>query len=250
MPGVRRARASVHARKHGSISDMRVLITRPEEDAARIAALLKDRGHDSVAAPLLAVRFHDGADISLDGMQAVLATSANGVRALARRTQQRDVPVFAVGPQTEEEARALGFLNVRNAGGDSRTLAAATAQWASPEKGTLLHVKGAEADGTLATLLKAQGFDVQTGVLYDVAATAALPEDIRAMFARREIDAALFFSARSAQVFRDCAHGLDLSPVIAICISDSTAAALAPVPFREVRIASAPNQIALLACLD
>lgn len=229
---------------------MRVLITRPEEDATRIAAILKDRGHDSVIAPLLAVRFHDGPEISLDGVQVVLATSANGVRALARRTAQRDVPVFAVGPQTEEEANAHGFRYVRNASGDSRTLAAATAQWASPEKGTLLHVKGAEADGTLATLLKAQGFDVQTRVLYDVAATAALSEHICAKFVRQEIDAALFFSARSAQVFQDCAQGLDLSAVIAVCISESTAAALAPLSFREVRIASAPNQNALLACLD
>lgn len=229
---------------------MRVLITRPEEDAARMAALLKERGHDSVIAPLLAVRFHDGAEISLAGVQAVLATSANGVRALARRTLERDMPVFAVGPQTEEEAHALGFHKVCNAGGDSRTLATAAAQWTSPAKGALLHVKGAEADGTLATLLKAQGFDMQTSVLYDVAATDALPEDIRAMFTRHEIDAALFFSARSAGVFRDCAQGLDLSPVIAVCISDSTAAALAPLSFREIRVASAPNQNALLACLD
>jgi len=229
---------------------MRVLITRPEEDAARIAALLKERGHVSVIAPLLAVQFHDGAEIPLAGVQAVLATSANGVRALARRTPHRDLPVFAVGPQTEEEARALGFRNVHNAGGDSRTLAAAAAQWASPEKGTLLHVKGVEADGTLATLLKAQGFDVQTSVLYDVAATDALSEDIRAMFTCHEIDAALFFSARSAKVFRDCTQGLDLSPVTAVCISESTAAALAPLSFQEIRVASAPNQNALLACLD
>ncbi len=229
---------------------MRVLITRPEEDAARIAALLRERGHEPVIAPLLAVRFHDGPEISLDGVQAVLATSANGVRALGGRSARREFPVFAVGPQTEEEARGLGFGDVRNAGGDSRTLAAAVARWASPSNGALLHVKGAEADGTLATLLKGQGFDVRTSVLYDVAATAALPDHIRAMFARHEIDAALFFSARSAQAFRDCAQGLDLSPVIAACISDSTAAALTPLPFREVRIASAPNQSALLACLD
>ena len=32
---------------------MRVLITRPEEDAARTAALLKARGHEAIIAPLL-----------------------------------------------------------------------------------------------------------------------------------------------------------------------------------------------------
>ena len=229
---------------------MRLLVTRPRDDAVSFAKILRGRGHAAIVAPLMEMHVVAGPPVALEGVQGVLATSANGVRALARRTARRDVPVFAVGPQTEEEAHALGFRHVRNAGGDSRTLAAAVAQWASPSKGALLHVKGAEADGTLATLLKSQGFAVQTSVLYEVAATAALPENIRAMFARHEIDAMLFFSARSAQVFRDSALGFDLSPVIAVCISDSTAAALAPLSFRAVRVAAAPNQIALLGCLD
>jgi uroporphyrinogen-III synthase len=229
---------------------MRVLITRPEEDAARIAVLLKERGHETIIAPLLTVRFRDGPDIALDGVQAVLATSANGVRALAQRTTRRDVPVFAVGPQTEEEAHKYGFQTVRNAQGDSKALAAATAKWASPSKGPLLHIKGAEADGTLAALLKTQGFEVRSEILYDVAAVSELPDDIRELLAAGKIDAALFFSARSAGVFKSCVAGLDMRSVIAVCISASTAAALAPLEFREVRIASEPNQIALLACLD
>ncbi len=71
------------------------------------------------------------------------------------------MPLFAVGPQTEEDARGHGFTSVHNANGDLKTLATATQKWASPANGPLLHVKGAEADGTLAALLKAQGFDVQ-----------------------------------------------------------------------------------------
>ncbi len=228
---------------------MRVLITRPEEDAVRIAEILKVRGHEPVIAPLLRTNFHDGPEISLDGVQAILATSANGVRALVRRTPRRDVNLFAVGPQTEEEARAHGFTSVRNANGDSRTLAAATREWASPGKGILLHVKGAEADGTLATVLKADGFDVRTLVLYDVA-DIGLPENARARLVNREIEAALFFSARSARLFTDRAVGLPLENVIAACISASTADALTPLNFKKIRIAAAPNQDSLLACLD
>ena len=228
---------------------MRVLITRPEEDAARIAEILKSRGHEPVVAPLLKTSFHDGPEIALENVQAILATSANGVRALARRTKRRNVPVFAVGPQTEEEARAHGFMCVRNANGDSKALAAATGEWASPEKGPLLHVKGAEADGTLANLLAAQGFDVRALVLYDVA-DVGLPEHACAQLAKREIGAALFFSARSARLFRTYAQNLALENVIAACISEATAEALSPLSFREIRIAVAPNQNALLDCLD
>jgi uroporphyrinogen-III synthase len=154
-----------------------------------------------------------------------------------------------VGPQTDEEARSRGFTAVRNANGDSKALAAATRAWASPEKGALLHVKGAEGDGTLAALLKAQGFDVRTLVLYDVA-DIGLREDARIQLANREIDAGLFFSARSARIFKEVVADLPLQTVMAVCISAATAAALAPLTFRSVRVASAPNQDALLDCLN
>ena len=222
---------------------MRVLITRPEEDAARTASVLAGLGHEGIALPLLDVRFHDGDEIALDDFQAVLATSANGVRALARRTQRRDVALFAVGPQTAQEAAALGFSHVRNAQGDSRLLAAAVAGWAAPSGGALLHVKSAEADGTLATLLKAQGFVVENAVFYEVAAIDRLPA------LPPDLDAALFFSARSAAIFRDLATGARVDHIIAICISGAAAAALTPLQFEDVRVAAAPNQDAMLALL-
>jgi uroporphyrinogen-III synthase len=223
---------------------MRVLITRPGEDAARTVASLAVLGHEGIAMPLLDVRFHDGEEIALDGVQAVLATSANGVRALARRTQRRDVALFAVGPQTAEEAQRLGFARARNAQGDSRTLAASVAGWAAPDAGLLLHVKSAEADGTLATLLKARGFAIENAVLYEVAPVERLPE------LPQDLDAAMFFSARSAGIFRDLAADARVDRMIAICISRSTADALVPLRFKELRVAAEPNQGAMLALLS
>jgi len=61
---------------------MRVLITRALDDAEESARLLVLRGHQGLVAPLLTVRFFDGPDVALDDVQAILATSANGVRAL------------------------------------------------------------------------------------------------------------------------------------------------------------------------
>jgi uroporphyrinogen-III synthase len=222
---------------------MRVLITRPGEDAARTASVLAALGHEGIALPLLDVRFHDGDAIALDRFQAVLATSANGVRALARRTQRRDVALFAVGPQTAQEAEALGFSQVRNAQGDSRVLAASVAGLAVPSGGALLHVKSAEADGTLATLLKVRGFAVENAVLYDVAAIDRLP------VLPPDVDASLFFSARSAAIFRDLAAGERVDHMIAICIGQAAADALEPLRFKDVRVAAAPNQDAMLALL-
>jgi uroporphyrinogen-III synthase len=228
---------------------MRVLVTRPAEDATETARQLRLMGHEALVAPLLTTRFFDGPEISLDGVQAILATSANGVRALARRTPRRDVPVFAVGPQTASEAQKFEFEQVRNADGDAAVLALTTRRWASPEKGALLHVGGGGNDGKLMQSL--EGFTLRQEILYAVTPAEALPAAAAAALRMGEIGAALFYSPRSAAAFRHAvqAEKLSLEEVIAVCISQAAATALEPLVFREVRIAALPNQPSLLKLL-
>lgn len=230
---------------------MRVLLTRPEADALAFAALLRARGHEAVIAPLMRVHFHPGPEVGLAGVQAVLATSANAVRALAGRTRRRDVPVFAVGPQTEREARARGFADVRNADGDAHALLEATIRWARPRDGTLLHIRGAESSRELETLLCHEGFDVRGEALYDVSAETALPPDVVRQIGEGRIDAVMMFSPRSARIFRQLAAAarIDTRAMIAICISRAAADALSPLRFRGILIAAKPNQDAMLDCL-
>lgn len=229
---------------------MKVLVTRPREDAEETARQLAACGHQALIAPMLATQFHDGPLLSLDGVQAVLATSANGVRALARRSLRRDVPLFAIGPQTAQAAAAAGFVSVRNADGDARKLGQAALEWARPAAGPLLHVHGGQDAGALADGLRQAGFAVTEEVLYAVV-PQALPPDAIAALRKGAIDAALFYSPRSAKVFRDCVlkETLPTASLLAICISQATALALAPLSFHEVRVANAPNQAALLACI-
>ncbi len=227
---------------------MHVLVTRPLEDGEEIAARLAEMGHTTLLAPLLRPQFEDGPEPDFTGVQAILASSANGIRALVRRTARRDIPIFAVGPQTTQEAQAAGFTTIRNADGDARLLAQTTAQWTTPDKGALLHVCGAQAPGTLAALLESVGFTVRRAVLYRVDAASSLPEDARQALAAGRVDAALFFSPRSAQVFCELAQGLPTEKLIALCISPATAKGLSRT-FAQVRIAAAPNQAALLALI-
>ena len=227
---------------------MHVLVTRPVEDGEEIAARLAEMGHTALLAPLLSTHFSDGPEPDLREVQAILATSAHGIRALIRRTARRDLPIFAVGPQTTQEARQAGFTDIRNADGDARALAEATSRWTSPDKGVLLHVCGEEAPGTLADDLDARGFSVRRAVLYRVEAAPVLPPAARAGLSQGALDAALFFSPRSARIFCGLAHGLPTQKLIALCISPVTAKALS-LSFAQVRIAPAPNQASLLALL-
>ena len=229
---------------------MKVLVTRPIEDGEDTARQLALRGHQALVAPLLKTLFLDGPEVSLQDVQAILATSANGVRALVRRSARRDVPLFAVGPQTAAEAQRLGFASVKSADGDAGALALAAKNWAAPDKGALLHVAGEGNDGKLVQMLA--GFSVRREILYAVTAVEKMPEAAVLALRQNRIDAALFFSPRSASVFRDCAgqENLPIDSVIAVCISQAAAAALAPLAFRQLLVAAKPNAASLLEVLD
>jgi len=226
---------------------MRILVTRPRDDGEAIAARLKAAGHVPLLAPLLEPRWFDGPPLDLAGIDAILATSANGVRALVRRTARRDIAIFAVGPQSAGEARAAGFTRVESADGDARALAAAVPRWLA--QGTLLHVCGEQNEGALAETLVAAGYAVRREILYVVEARP-LPDDAAQALQDGMVDAALFFSPRSARIFMEQAAAMPLRAVSAVCISPATAAALPQAAFREIRIAPKPNQDALLALLD
>lgn len=229
---------------------MRILVTRPSGDGEATAELLRARGHEVLLAPLMAIRFHDGGEIALGGVQAILATSANGVRTLARRTKRRDVPLFAVGRQTAQEARTHGFVAVLSADGDGADLAKAAIGWAKPQDGALLHVAGSNTKGDLAAALTASGFDVRTAALYDAVAADALPDEAVQAIRSGALDAVLLFSPRGARVFAALAAGLDCSAVTAVCISEAAAKALDGLALRAVLVADRPDQDALLARLE
>lgn len=224
---------------------MKILVTRPLADGQEIAARLAERGHQALLAPLLEPRFFDGAEPELEGVRAILATSANGVRALARRTARRDIPVFAVGPQTAEEAKNAGFTAVKSADGDAVALAEAAGRWAEPGA-LLLHVCGEEAPGTLADTLASRGFAVRRSVLYGMAKAAALAPEVRKAIEQGSVDAVMFFSPKTAGLFVDLAQGLPIGRLTALCISPNTAKVLAPGLFAGIRIAEKPNQDAML----
>lgn len=229
---------------------MRILITRPLEDGREIAARLAEYGHQALLAPLLEPRFSDGPLLEqgdeLKDVQALLATSANGIRAFIRRSARRDLPVFAVGPQTAQEARAAGFGDVRSADGDAKALAEATRRWASPD-GVLLHVCAQDAPGTLADSLIASGYAVRSCPLYSIEPAQAFAPDAEAALKQGTLDGAMFFSPRTARIFGALSDTFPTESLTAFCISPATAQALIPARFAGIVVAEKPNQDAMLA---
>lgn len=235
---------------------MRLLVTRPDEDAEPLAALLAGLGHEAVIAPLLTIRILADAALPDERWQAILITSANGVRALtARRAAAAlaGVPVLAVGEASASAARAAGFMQVEAAGGDVISLARLAMQRLSPGGGPLLHVAGSVVAGDLKGDLEWRGFSVARVALYDAVAASELPETAASALKAKRIDGALFYSPRTARSFaalvRSAKVEAMLAGVTAYCLSEAVADQLAGLPFAAIRVAAAPDQQSLLALL-
>jgi uroporphyrinogen-III synthase len=233
----------------------RIVITRPREDATRLAAQLAEQDIEAVIEPMLEVvpRPLD-TPLDLDGAQAILVTSANGVRALARAGTRRDLPLFAVGPASAETAAACGFAEIEAASGDVAALAKLVRARLQPDGGPLIHAAGSHIAGDLAGALEAAGFTVRREVLYEARAAGALSAPLCASLTARELDAVLFFSPRSADTFVTLltAAGLAQSAASldALCLSDAVANAAGGVAWRRVAVAERLDQEAVLALLD
>ena len=102
---------------------MRVVVTRPQRDSERTAALLRARGHDVLVASLMRVE-PLAADLA-GKWGAIIVTSANAPDAIASnpvREALTRLPLFAVGQRSADAARQAGFVNVSPADGDVRDL--------------------------------------------------------------------------------------------------------------------------------
>jgi uroporphyrinogen-III synthase len=233
---------------------LRALVTRPQEEALSLAAALAGRGIDAVIEPMMEVHYRTAAVLDLADVQAVLCTSANGVRALARITRERDRPLLAVGDATASRARAEGFTNVASAGGDVADLVRLAVTRLRPQSGRLLHVAGEVVAGDLSGALRARGFSAERIVLYDARPVATLSGPAIRALRSGKIDFAVFFSPRTAAIFVKLANGASLASccrtITALSISPVADAALTTLLWRDRYVAEKPSQAALLDQLD
>lgn len=229
---------------------MRVLVTRPEPDASGLARALEALGIRGVLAPLMEIHDRPHA-VSFDGVQAILVTSANGVRAFARCEARRDLPLFAVGAATAETARGVGFRTIDTAGGDVDSLAARVERALDPANGVLLHIAGTVTAGDLAGRLAKSGFETRREVLYEARLAEELPEAAARAIGGGVIDGILFFSPRTARTFvtlvRNAGLAAKLGGCTAYCMSDAVAAEAAALGWRRIRVAETPDQQAMLS---
>lgn len=230
---------------------MRLLVTRPEPDAARTAAALRARGHSVVVAPLMRIEPLAGAAIGAGPWAAVLVTSGNSAHGIAEHAQRAELirlPVFAVGERSAQAMRKLGCIRVVSAGGNAGALVRTVAAHLNPPA-RLLYLAGEQRSGDLDGELRAKGFAVETVAIYRAIASDFLPPAAKDALAAGAAGV-LHFSRRSAEAYVDAARvaGLLESALrpVHFCLSAQVAVPLQQAGGRLIRIARQPAEAALL----
>ena len=227
---------------------MKLLITRPLEDAVPLQEKLEALGHESVIVPLLAIKPRDAIEISEQNYQGLCVSSANGLCAAAMLGRFKHIPFFAIGPQSALAARQHGFDHVHDKGGNVEGLVRHISKSAKPEAGPLLYLSGSETTGDLEGKLKAQGFQVIRLIVYD--AIACDVPDLATLMDGAE--AVLLYSPRSAKLWVQQVSGQKLETEAEdlqhYCLSANVAAAL-PKGWPK-SVSASPDENAMLQLLD
>jgi uroporphyrinogen-III synthase len=212
---------------------MHLLVTRPQPDAEDLQRKLEVKGFRVSVAPLLDIRTGPQRAIPNRPYQAVLITSANGVRALAQhpaRDRLLGRVAYAVGPQSRVAATATGFSKVVEAGGDVTAIIKKVESELEPRRGPLLYLSGEETSGDLEAVLQGRGFEVDRVIMYSAFPAFHLPPSVSAMIKRRAIDGVLLYSRRTAKVWRKCIAADDLDAhtmhILHFCLAAAVAGPL------------------------
>jgi uroporphyrinogen-III synthase len=216
-----------------------VLVTRPAERAEPLASRIAALGWEPLLAPALVTELTRTALPSLDRFDALVFTSAAGVRAFAAASAVPDRPAYAVGEATAAAARAAGFSQVTAADGD---LVSLNAQLATVPARSLLHVSGEDVAGEVA----APGRTITRVALYRTVAVGSLPDPVCTALYARTVAAACFLSQRTAGAFISLVNPDLCASVRAVVLSASIADAIATIPWARIEIAARPNLDALL----
>jgi uroporphyrinogen-III synthase len=237
---------------------MRLIVTRPLEDARPLGHRLEALGHEVVLAPLLSIRRAAGLTIPERNYRAVLITSANGARAIGGRPEiQRlqGATAIVVGPASAAAAARIGFTRIEQANGDVAALVDSAIALLRPAGGPLLYVSGAVTAGELEAKLEAAGFDVDRVVAYEARPAERLPKACVAALAAGKADGVLLFSPRSARIWAALVSAAELTDAAAqlthYCLSENVAVAVLSGFGAEVAtsVSSLPEEASLLAMI-
>lgn len=225
-----------------------MLVTRPEPDASETARRLSALDIEAVVDPLLIAETLGTSLPHGKGFAALAVTSANALRALHDRGELPrflKLPLYAVGDRTAEFAKTLGFAEIVSARGDLADLVKLLAK--AGIGGPVLYPAARRQAGDLGKALAPYGVMVITTAVYAMTPATKFSDSARAHLDGGSLDAALFYSRRTAETFAALAVGLrDKAKLGMLCLSEAVAQPLMAAHFVRVALADYPSEEAMM----
>lgn len=223
---------------------MRVLITRDDTGAKPYADLVASLGGEAVICPLLEIEPAATPLPVLPDNAAIIFTSVHGIESFCGLTSSRHWPVYVVGPQTADAARSHGFRDVRPGRGTAADLAH---KIIAQKPAFTLYARGRDAAFPMHETLIQNHIPTEEVVLYD-----AVP--VHRMNILQDIDIAVFFSTRAAQIFVDLAQEQGLKTAFsgtkALCLGGGMVEFLSTLDWQEISVAEAPDRASMMAMIE
>ena len=222
-----------------SYNPVALLLTRPQEASARFVSQLPQdlqAGLQVLHAPLMQI-CPLGNQISYEGYQGVIFTSANGVAAAGHASGS--LPAYCVGQRTTEAAKEAGW-QAQFCGANAAALVDQLS--AAPPLSPLLHLHGHHTRGDVANQLTALGLPCKGQLIYEQQLLPLSTKVKREISAQSNVIVPLF-SPRTARHFASL--GLDHVNLTLIALSESVAAELKGLNYKELRVSKAPDAISM-----
>ena len=220
-----------------------IIITRTNPGAGKTALRVENMGLTPIILPAAMVIAKDF-EVDIEGVQALLVTSSNAPQLAQFDEHLLSIPIYAVGDATMEACITRGFTQVISAGGDASALAVLIADRLKPEDGKLLHLRGDDVAGDVGGLLRACGFEVINAVCYTTALNPDFVAQINPIL-HENSGFVMFHSPKGAERFYSALDEKKLENWCAICISEAAAQPILTAGFKEIRVASRPNEDAM-----
>jgi uroporphyrinogen-III synthase len=204
-------------------------------------------GFTPIVSPVLEI-VAAGAPIPPGDYDAALASSARGIEyADVEAEAYKSLPLHVVGARTAGAAEARGWRPEIVAGDAEAMLSLLLARYPAPAH--FLYLAGRERRPTLEAGLRGAGHRITAANVYEARAAERLSDEARMALGAGEIDMALHYSRRSAEIFLRLAEAAGVAaalPAIAhVALSAEVAAPLEALGL-DVSRASKPDEDDLL----
>lgn len=231
-----------------------IVIARTIENSADLVQAVEGLGFTPLVEPVLAIDYVDNGWPEIAAGRTLIFTSANGVRAFARKSDERDYLVYTVGRNTAEEARKCGFGLIESAEGTVEDLAELLLDAPQTALRSPIYIHGEDVSQDLPAILLQKGLKIEKFTGYKANSAQNLSINLLKALDDRAVRGIMFFSARGGRAFSELVEQYGrmrrLRATKALCLSESVLKSVSVLPFQQTLVADRPDRYGMMRLLE